>query len=56
MTGLLNKMVEKISEMEMHIVCVERIKEYVDLEEEVRPSCVSLFFCCRSATRYLQLE
>ena len=51
-TGSLNMMVKMTSDMETYIVAVERINEYTELEEEVRPSCVSLFFLCSDAARY----
>ena len=37
MTGSLGMMVRMTSDMETHIVAVERINEYTEVEEEVRP-------------------
>ena len=37
MTGALGLMVRMTSDMETHIVAVERINEYTEVEEEVRP-------------------
>ena len=37
MTGALGMMVRMTSDMETHIVAVERINEYTEVEEEVRP-------------------
>ena len=48
----LNVMVTTTSDMETYILAVERINEYTELEEEVRPSYVSLFFLCSIEARY----
>ena len=45
-TEALKTMVRMTSDMETYILAVERINEYTELEEEVRPSYVSLFFLC----------
>ena len=37
MTGSLGMMVRMMSDMETHIVAVERINEYTEVQEEVRP-------------------
>ena len=47
-----NVMVTMTSDMETYTLAVERTHEYMELEEEVRPSYVSLFFLCNKAARY----
>ena len=51
-TWALSLMVTMTSDMETYTLAVERINEYMELEEEVRPSYVSLFFLCNKAARY----
>ena len=51
-TAALKTMVRMTSDMETYILAVERINEYTELEEEVRPSYVSLLFLCNVEARY----